>query len=1074
MAEETLDKLIFALDGDLTALKQRYAEAEQASQKTGTNIQANIGKAFKGAANDAGTHLNLIKKGLNESADAAEKLGTHVEISRREMIYAGRELVNGDFQRLPATLALLLSHFLEIPAATLAAGAAIGAIPVGLVIAVEKADASLAKLRTAIALTGKASGLSLDMAVGVAADVSREVPISPLSSRDIVGGLIGAQVPGQNINQAAVAGTNYMIATDAKSDAVTAMMKKMFDDPSASAQELNASMNLLTGAQTREVEDLQRAGQYEKAAQIELDAFTQRTKEAADSASFLTKMLDRISLGWGQIATDLPHFFGFGLSDAQKYQNLTQSRAGAEYLFQHGEKDQAPIIARLDKEIADLAPKVAAHAAEGINKGTDHTLDQSVTRGIDAANKGANSFGDTLYNLKLAVTAANGAVTDAQRLASRGDEDVKKRIPILQAEAKAAADAVNYFKTPDQIKQQEANDAVYVASLPQQDQAKARELLAAKRTHERELANPQTNPYADADYEAAKKQSSVADIALQNRQRTALALLQAEAEGESKVADAYAKGSAAVIRAKIEEEAAQMVTREHGGDIRAITKALEEKAIATERAAVAEHIYNTELANQGLAREVAANGSPSGILAAKRVTEATGVTDKEIAGAQARVESSADNLNAAQAAYATFGGKANAEKLAQAAQDYIQASQELASAGKDYSKVLRDLSDRDRQAELAQFKGEVYSTTQSIDQQRMRGQLMGSGMTPDDERHFDVATKSFDDLVHKGMDPATKAFWDQYNIINPLNEKLSDFTDEIDRARQAAKEYANDVTGGIKSWIMGGGKGGIMGLGDAIGQNMLSTSLDQALKPVNDELTKQFGSILGVPDNVKADGSIASPYHVLVDGGLEGIGSGSGGLGTGSGGIFGDGSDIGGLIGHSAGTGVGEAEGGGDFIGTASDSGSGIMGWLSSAFDWLADGGPANPGQPYIVGEEGPELFKPDVAGTVIPNDKLGPQFGGGKADGGQLDPSKYYVVGENGPEIWGPGRAGMITPMTQTQQGGSVGGGSNPRQSTGGNINLGGIHFHGQGHDVPNILRSRGQIESVITGAAMRGQRQQ
>jgi lambda family phage tail tape measure protein len=37
----------------------------------------------------------------------------------------------------------------------------------------------------------------------------------------------------------------------------------------------------------------------------------------------------------------------------------------------------------------------------------------------------------------------------------------------------------------------------------------------------------------------------------------------------------------------------------------------------------------------------------------------------------------------------------------------------------------------------------------------------------------------------------------------------------------------------------------------------------------------------------------------------------------------------------------------------------------------LAEGGPAKAGQPYMVGEKGPELFVPKSAGTVIPNNKL-------------------------------------------------------------------------------------------------------
>ena len=40
----------------------------------------------------------------------------------------------------------------------------------------------------------------------------------------------------------------------------------------------------------------------------------------------------------------------------------------------------------------------------------------------------------------------------------------------------------------------------------------------------------------------------------------------------------------------------------------------------------------------------------------------------------------------------------------------------------------------------------------------------------------------------------------------------------------------------------------------------------------------------------------------------------------------------------------------------------------------FANGGRPPVGQPSIVGERGPELFVPDSAGTIIPNEKLGGQ----------------------------------------------------------------------------------------------------
>ena len=53
-----------------------------------------------------------------------------------------------------------------------------------------------------------------------------------------------------------------------------------------------------------------------------------------------------------------------------------------------------------------------------------------------------------------------------------------------------------------------------------------------------------------------------------------------------------------------------------------------------------------------------------------------------------------------------------------------------------------------------------------------------------------------------------------------------------------------------------------------------------------------------------------------------------------------------------------------------------ITGPILSIFG-LASGGPARAGQPYIVGEEGPELFIPKNSGTVIPNDETMAMAGG-------------------------------------------------------------------------------------------------
>jgi len=61
---------------------------------------------------------------------------------------------------------------------------------------------------------------------------------------------------------------------------------------------------------------------------------------------------------------------------------------------------------------------------------------------------------------------------------------------------------------------------------------------------------------------------------------------------------------------------------------------------------------------------------------------------------------------------------------------------------------------------------------------------------------------------------------------------------------------------------------------------------------------------------------------------------------------------------------------------------SAASGFLGSLFEGLfrAEGGPVAGGQPYIVGEKGPEMFVPKSSGTIIPNNQMG---SGGNAPAG-------------------------------------------------------------------------------------------
>jgi len=55
-----------------------------------------------------------------------------------------------------------------------------------------------------------------------------------------------------------------------------------------------------------------------------------------------------------------------------------------------------------------------------------------------------------------------------------------------------------------------------------------------------------------------------------------------------------------------------------------------------------------------------------------------------------------------------------------------------------------------------------------------------------------------------------------------------------------------------------------------------------------------------------------------------------------------------------------------------------ITGPIMGLFQGLASGGPAKAGQPYIIGEEGPEIFVPKQSGVVLPNSALQGMNAGG------------------------------------------------------------------------------------------------
>ncbi len=86
------------------------------------------------------------------------------------------------------------------------------------------------------------------------------------------------------------------------------------------------------------------------------------------------------------------------------------------------------------------------------------------------------------------------------------------------------------------------------------------------------------------------------------------------------------------------------------------------------------------------------------------------------------------------------------------------------------------------------------------------------------------------------------------------------------------------------------------------------------------------------------------------------------------------------------------------FQGSASN-GSGFWGNLISTifsyFAYRANGGPVTGGSPYIVGEQGPELFVPSTSGIIVPNHQLG-----GSNSQGSAPPVTVNVINNSGQQV--------------------------------------------------------------------------
>lgn len=255
-----------------------------------------------------------------------------------------------------------------------------------------------------------------------------------------------------------------------------------------------------------------------------------------------------------------------------------------------------------------------------------------------------------------------------------------------------------------------------------------------------------------------------------------------------------------------------------------------------------------------------------------------------------------------------------------------------------------DSINADYDAQLAHFQG-----------------LLALGLISDEQAkdvYLKIQQERFDGLKKLRESTGTTTFKDAWgDTFTQLANSGKDFAGSISKDIGSAIEGLNQQ---LANFVATG-----KGLNfKQIGQSLEANLTSSLLKKGESGLFSSLGNLFGLGDGTKPDGSSAQAalwvQMTTSVGALSAAGIGALPLGNlgGIANLLGGGNSSSGIL-----SGIGST------LGSIGSGIGGLFGSIGSFFGgFLADGGDAQPGRAYIVGEKRPELFVPRSAGTVIPN----------------------------------------------------------------------------------------------------------
>lgn len=758
MADNVLDRVAFEVGADLGPLKAAYAQADAETDALASRIKSKTSSAFFSDTQAGAQRLLAARQAVSQFGDDTEKSMKRahgsVAVATREFRALFDEISSGRVRQSPGTLAIIATRVFGISGAALAAGAAVIGIGAAFGVAAVMAESNLAKIRTSLALTAYQSGATSSQLVAMADAAAAANGISSGRAQGLAGAFAGRSLPFSVMSQAIGASAAYGNATGAKDKDIEAMIAKMFDEPSKSAHELNQQMRLLSAAQTREVEDLEAAGETQKAGQIILDAFSQRAKEASlATASFsqaLHNFIGNIGTWWNGVGKSM----GFGLSAQEQIARNNQIIAshGVQFAMAGGTAAQQAVA----HAMADNIRLREAMAGEGQNAAAGarrKAQDEAVTAALqyrsklDVAGKKleeeANARGALTTGLKQAQAqladlqakhASPGEIAAAQRnlrdiqtmSANAANPNYKWGSGIPKGHDKFTE--ANPFRRDAETAQQELANAQQVAATDERDRKSVEAKLKAELEYQRNIRNPTASPYA-----AAIRDAHLGMAGLQQSSARADFLTNAreQAKAEETVAAAFEKGTRAAIDATIAGEAHRAWVKGEIDDENAYADALRRRASAQAAASVAQQIERQRQSNTALGRLVAAGGSPAALAAAQRENEALSAT--------------------------------------QAERDNARSAEQIALADKHLAQLREELALRDRLAQDQALNQDIEQLREAIILRQKELDLKYADADLRAKELADLMTRQ--ELLRRGYKPGTPEYDEAYRKLGPINQR---------------------------------------------------------------------------------------------------------------------------------------------------------------------------------------------------------------------------------------------------------------------------------------------------------------